>query len=244
MAKVSVLTEKQIELLHRINTLKYETIKGMSPDGLSRLTSEFHEPLVNALICKVTTNELQRELFRFIKNSYEQWMMLYYPFWKTIIGNSNKYPDYMNDMQLDIECGMVISKKGSYFPPITVQDNGEQKDSTTNASSESKIKELEEELESYKEKKKGIDQHLTAVLGLKFVEILGINYDNKKQLAPVLSQLFGWGKRKLEQELCTVIREEDELKLANIFGELSPELAKKIYPKWEGKSSENIKSQE
>ncbi len=108
---------------------------------------------------------------------------------------------------------------------------------------EARIKKLEEELEAYKEKKKGINQHLTALFGLKLAELLGITYTNKKSLAPVLSKLFGWGTRKLEQELCKYFSNEDDLELANIFGKLSPDVAKKICKNWKDKkSSENANS--
>lgn len=119
-------------------------------------------------------------------------------------------------------------------------------DSTSDAAQlQARIKELEEELESYKEKEKGINQHLTALFGIKLAELLGITYTNKKSLAPVLSKLFGWGKRKLEQELCKFFSNEDDLELANIFGELSPDVAKKICLNWQdNNSSENANSED
>lgn len=111
---------------------------------------------------------------------------------------------------------------------------------------QAKNQQLEEELTAYKEKEKGIDQHLTALFGLKLAELLGITYTNKqKALAPVLSKLFGWGKRRIEQELCTFFSNEDELELANIFGKLSPDIAKKICLNWQdNNSSENANSEE
>ncbi len=117
-------------------------------------------------------------------------------------------------------------------------------DSTSDSAQlQARIKELEEELEAYKEKKKGINQHLTALFGIKLAELLGITYTNKKTLAPMLSKLFGWGTRKLEQELCKYFSNEDDLELANIFGKLSPDVAKKICPNWEdNNSSENANS--
>jgi len=111
---------------------------------------------------------------------------------------------------------------------------------------EEQNKMLKEELENYNERgRKGINQHMAAIFGIKLAELLGISYTNKKHLAPMLSKLFGWGKRKLEQELCKYMSDEDEMKLANIFGELSPDVAKKICCKWDGnKSSENVRAEE
>ncbi len=108
-----------------------------------------------------------------------------------------------------------------------------------------RVKELEQEVEEQKEFKErqqnrhGINKHLVAVLGQKLAPKLGITVSNKKNLAPVLSQLFGWGERKLEQEMSQPIKNEDELALANIFGPLSPELARYIYPRWEDNSTSN-----
>lgn len=109
---------------------------------------------------------------------------------------------------------------------------------------ESMVRELQEEkqtaeasLSEYMERnqnRRGINGHLVALLGLKLAPKLGITFSNKKQLAPVLSDLFGWGKRKLEQELSSYFSDEDDLALAQIFADLSPELAKDICPKWEG----------
>lgn len=104
---------------------------------------------------------------------------------------------------------------------------------------------FEEELREYMERnqnRRGINKHLVAVLGRKLAPKLGIDVKNKKDLAPVLSQLFGWGERKLGQEMSQPIKNEDELALANIFGSLSPELAKYIYPHWEEKSTSNSES--
>ena len=101
---------------------------------------------------------------------------------------------------------------------------------------------LEAELAAYKERtqnRAGINSHLTALLGLRLAPLLNIEVHNKKHLAPVLSKLFGWGKRKLEQELCSYFRDEDEQALADIIGAVSPELARKMYPKWKQTPAED-----
>lgn len=109
---------------------------------------------------------------------------------------------------------------------------------------QSELKKVQEEkqaaetaLNEYMERnqnRRGINGHLVALLGLKLAPKLGISFSNKKQLAPVLSNLFGWGRRKLEQELSSFFSNDDDLALAQIFAELSPELAKFICPKWQG----------
>lgn len=96
----------------------------------------------------------------------------------------------------------------------------------------STIEELKEKLSEYKEKNNCINSMQAARLGLVLAPKLGIVFSNKKQLAPLLSGLFGWGKRKLEQKMSQIISPEEELSLANIFGELSPDLAKEICKDW------------
>lgn len=96
------------------------------------------------------------------------------------------------------------------------------------------ISKIKAELAEYKERNRGgLSPHMTALLGLKLAPLLDVDYSNKKQLAPVLSALFGWGKRSLERQLCSYFSNEEEQNLADIFGTLSPPLAKKICPGWE-----------
>ena len=98
------------------------------------------------------------------------------------------------------------------------------------------VQRWKDELDAYKERKSnrgGINQLQTAHLGMKLAQKLGIVVSNKKDLAPALSKLFGWGQRKLEQEMCKFLPKEEEMALADIFGEISPHLAKYICSKWE-----------
>ena len=96
---------------------------------------------------------------------------------------------------------------------------------------------LADELKAYMERnqnRRGINRLKTAHLGIKLAPKLGIEFTNKKALAPMLSKLFGWGQNSLEKQMSQFFSKEEELELANIFGELSPELAKYICADWEG----------
>lgn len=96
---------------------------------------------------------------------------------------------------------------------------------------------LADELKAYMERnqnRRGINRLKTAHLGIKLAPKLGIEFTNKKDLAPMLSKLFGWGQNSLEKQMSKFFSKEEELELANIFGELSPELAKYICADWEG----------
>ena len=97
--------------------------------------------------------------------------------------------------------------------------------------------ELADELKAYMERnqnRRGINRLKTAHLGIKLAPKLGINFTNKKDLAPMLSKLFGWGQNSLEKQMSRFFPKEEELELANIFGKLSPELAKEICADWKG----------
>ena len=96
---------------------------------------------------------------------------------------------------------------------------------------------LADELKAYMERnqnRRGINRLKTAHLGMKLAPKLGIEYTNKKDLAPMLSKLFGWGQNSLEKQMSHFLPDEEELELADIFGELSPKLAKFICKNWKG----------
>lgn len=275
------------KLLDRICLLDIKTIRGMSPDVLARLTDGFQEPLVRAMLMRSEKNKEQREIIKLIKAAYKVWKEERDPLYGAF-PSYKVYPDFMERIQTDIECGWIVTPDGdipapkedsdvSVFPYVSpakfytsvikkamieAQGNsgGEEKNSfdaadrllmeVEMANLRKQLDEANKTIEKLREElttgRGGINQHLTAVLGLKFVGILNITYTNKKkQIAPVLNKLFGWGKRKLEQELCSVISIEDELELASIFGDLSPEIAKQICSQWNGNSSsERAKSEE
>ena len=114
------------------------------------------------------------------------------------------------------------------------------------------IKELQEEadhwkdeLAAYKERNQnrgGINRLQTAYFGLIVAPMLGINVTNKKELAPMLSKLFGWGQRSMEQHLCKYVSKEDEMEVAKIFGDLSPELAVKFFADYQGTPEEDTEA--
>ena len=98
---------------------------------------------------------------------------------------------------------------------------------------------LQDELNAYWERnqnRRGINKLMTAHLGMKLAPLLGIHVTNKKELAPALSKLFGWGQNSLEKQMSKYLSDEEEWELADIFGDLSPDLAKKICPKWQKQS--------
>jgi FtsZ-binding cell division protein ZapB len=302
------------DLLERIKRLDVEIIEEMSPEVMARLTHNFEELLVRHLLYTATTNSEQRKLIKLIKNGYKSWKGDT-PIHLGSLSPFIAVPEYMNDLQMDIECGNVITEKGTFSensarlkvslipmgigsskPLQKLSSSALQTDEgkkaatnqsgltdqsyieslnkqlaelkTENASLKAKndalenqseldearrtIKELREEadhwkdeLAAYKERnqnRSGINRLQTAHFGLIVAPLLGINVTNKKELAPMLSKLFGWGKRSMEQQLCNYVSKEDEMEVAKIFGDLSPELAVKFCSDYQGTPEEDTEA--
>lgn len=93
----------------------------------------------------------------------------------------------------------------------------------------SEIEDLKEQLQMLQNKNKGlssgINQAQTALFGLSIANAFGFNYTNKKKdLAPILHELFGWGTAKIAAYLATPCDKEERDHLANLFKDLCPKL--------------------
>ena len=101
-----------------------------------------------------------------------------------------------------------------------------------------------------KDKREGIQIGLTreqwVIFGKYLAEKLELKYTNKKQLAPILHALSGWGEKSLSNLMSAYMSEEDEKYVASIFGLYSSDVAKGIYKKWDETISPpwNIKKQQ
>ncbi|MBR2238321.1 MAG: hypothetical protein IJ887_10680 [Prevotella sp.] len=108
-------------LIERIKKLSEPTIEQMSPEVMARLTHFFEEPLVRQLLYTVTTNFEQRKVIQSIMKAYQSWKKntnaSYIP--AGLMPRVFEYPEYMNDLQMDIECGMVITEKGTFSENTT-----------------------------------------------------------------------------------------------------------------------------
>ncbi|MBO7580326.1 MAG: hypothetical protein J6T38_02245 [Bacteroidaceae bacterium] len=98
--------------------------------------------------------------------------------------------------------------------------------------SDEEVEEMKAELEDYRQHAKGLNPRQTAILGYKLADYLKVLPTDKQKLARPLSKISGWGKRSLEQKICGYFSEEEELEIANIFGEEFPEISKIISKKW------------
>lgn len=99
------------QLLERIKNLDVQTIENISSDVMARLTKKFDEQLVKNMLYTATTNSGQRRIIRKIKNSYRLWKKDTDMFWRAM-PQLEAYPDYLEELWLDIECGGVVTPNG------------------------------------------------------------------------------------------------------------------------------------
>ena len=104
------------ELLGRIKNLNVSLVEDMSSDTLAMLTERFSETLVRAIMCRTQDNHTQKKIFTKIKSSYKSWKKATNVMWGTM-PNMEVYPDWMDKMQLDVECGMIITEDGRIPAP-------------------------------------------------------------------------------------------------------------------------------
>ena len=90
---------------------------------------------------------------------------------------------------------------------------------------------MTESIETYLQssKTKGeITAEQTALLWLAIAKLTEGEVKNKKDLAPVIHQLTGFGKSSLEIKICGIFKDDDKEKVANIIVGQMPKLAQKV----------------
>ena len=106
--------EKKELLLKRIEGTTASIVENMSFEAMAMLTDGFEEELVRLLLLRGGTSLYdQRKIFFHIKDNYKKWKNDTDILWSVQLPWNEVYPDYMNDLQLDIECGMIITPEGS-----------------------------------------------------------------------------------------------------------------------------------
>lgn len=163
----------QDESLKRINSVDYLTITKMSYEVIAELTQDFKSLMVKELLKRGKTNEQQRAILKTIKRSYKEWCKK--ENWGFVdIPGVFKYPQFLKELQVDIECGLMITdeeeadnleeRKNDYMAKHTMNKEDidkaisdaesntvhDEKSSETIAALEARIKELEEENERLK----------------------------------------------------------------------------------------------
>ena len=107
-----------------------------------------------------------------------------------------------------------------------------------NAKLEEERNELQEQVDHFHAMERGtalgLNQRQAALFGLSLARTYNFQFTNmKKDLAPMLHGLFGWGESKLAVCLSTPCEKEEQEELANLFKDLSPDLYNTILKRGE-----------
>ena len=94
---------------------------------------------------------------------------------------------------------------------------------------QTRIAELEEQVEHYHNMEKGIalglNQGQSSLLVKSMAKTFGFTYTNmKKDLAPLAHGMFGWGESKLAKYMSTPCEKNERDELANLFKDVCPQL--------------------
>lgn len=234
----SIKAERKLSLKEtrkRIERMSTQDIIDMPHHYLLRLTHDFSDEGILRLIVSRGENKEEKDyILTSLNQTYEWWLRGFdgndAEFYFGILGYpTDKMPHY-DDIDFDIATNTPLLPDEE--SPLPASTEGEE----LAAELQSRIAELEKENEALKEqvelcknKEKGIalglNQAQAALLGLSLANTFEFKYTNKKkQLAPLLHKLFGWGQTKLETCLSTPCEKEERDELANLFKELCPPL--------------------
>ena len=105
------MSNKHLHLLDRIKNLNVSLIENMSPDVMAMMTDRFDESLVRNVLYVGKTNSEQRKIIRCVKNNYKSWRGSTdaLRIWGKL-PSLEVYPNFLLEMQMDIECGMVVTE--------------------------------------------------------------------------------------------------------------------------------------
>ena len=112
------MSNNYLNLLDKIKKLNDSMIQNMSPDVMALLTHNFEESLVRNVVYVGKTNLEQRKIIRSIKDKYKSWKKDTDTFWGKL-PQLEVYPQFLLEMQMDIECGMVVTAEGSVSEPLS-----------------------------------------------------------------------------------------------------------------------------
>ena len=102
------MNKNHLHLLDRIRNLSVSIIENMSSDAMAMMTDGFNESLVRNVLYVGKTNREQRKIIKCIKDNYKCWKKETEMFWGTL-PQLEVYPDFILELQMDIECGMVVT---------------------------------------------------------------------------------------------------------------------------------------
>lgn len=241
MGTLDMHEDAKRDMRKRIKRMHISDILECSYDIKCLLTCTFEPSLIRLVVSRGEDKREKEIILEDLKSTYEWWL-------RGLTGNErgfyidimgyppDKLPDY-DEISLDIATYEPLLPNEE--SPLPASTEGEE----LAAQLEARIAELEEENEALKEQVEhfrnmekgtalGLNQAQAALFGLSLANTFEFQYTNKKkQLAPLLHKLFGWGQTKLKTCLSTPCEKEERDELANLFKELCPPLYDTIM-KW------------
>lgn len=235
------MTEK--ELIERIDKMSYRDLSNMSYPSMAMLTGDYQESLVRRVVGRGKTILEQMHLRNRINSSYE---------FNVNEGNVRydpQTPQLLTSLQFDLECGIPIKNEN-----VTVLPSDE-KEVKPAADFENRIKELEEENKRLSEEnKERINQlkaeidnlnnsleafktqdgknRMTARQAALFIQTVCHNLgglpNDKKTLSPILQWGWGFTEHTSQRALGGKAEKSETEKLAQLFDDISPKLARLI----------------
>lgn len=225
------LTERQIDAIDRINGMTAGDVQDMPYEFLCELTNYFEdELLIRLIVSRGPTKTWQQSLSNRLKMAHEWWFeeKIDYMMQRAYLedGHAARFRKCFKAIDYDIASCRLIN------PPSVALKQTDKSDVLEGEDDES-LEDLREQLEQVRNREKGIstgiNQAQAALFGLSLANTFGFNYKNKKkELAPMLHKLFGWGESKLAKYLSEGCEKEERDELANIFKDLCPPLYRTI----------------
>ena len=198
----------QEELLKRIKNVDYITINNMSYEVIAQLTQKFDELMVKELLKRGKTNEQQRAILKTIKRSYKEWNKNETWGWVDIPG-AFKYPKFLNELQVDIECGLMITDEKD-------ADNLEERMDDYMAKHTMTKEDIDKAISDYKNKKVTVEKYSETTAALEA---------RKKELEAEIEELKSENKELKKQQPTEQPAEDDIESMKQQISELKMEIA-------------------
>ena len=229
----TTLTEKQKDSLKRILGMRVSDIKNMPYEYMIKLMDDFQsELLIREAVARGRDKDWQMDITNHLKDVYESW--LYRMEWPLCAvfkreGHDEEIRGWFKAIEYDVHSNCLITSQAAAIMQPAEEEETDDEEPEDNE----ELEDLREQVEKIRSQEKGIsfgiNQAQAALFGLSLANAFGFNCKNKKkQLAPVLHKLFGWGEVKIARCLSEPCSKEERDELANLFKDLSPLLYKTI----------------
>lgn len=221
-----VFTPQEKDALKRLERMSITDICDMPPKPLWKLACGFWNPyVVRMIVAKAERMNWRRIIFDNLQKAYRTGFIalpLHDQWEYEDNGYNSLSAPYFEDIEYDIATNQ---------PLVPQEEDEEEAPQATETPDKIKaeLEELREQVGQFRKKEKGtalgLNQGQAALFGLAMANTFGFNYTNKKkELAPMLHKLFGWGEAKLAIYLSTPCDKEERDELANLFKDLCPPL--------------------